>query len=156
MGWIPALAAAGKRRREQREEREMIQQLQRDDPQGIHEYKVLRSHTLAFAREARLRSILDEEARAGWEMAAKLDAGRLMLRRPRTCRDADALLPADVDPYRISVDPNVPMIAGLVIAVILALVLLGGVLGKRAAGPAIIIMIGIIVIAAVLLIRGRR
>jgi hypothetical protein len=133
-----------------------IERLQRDDPQGLYEYKVLRSHSFAFASESRLRAELEQEAQAGWEMVAKLDNWRLMLRRQRSQGQADAALPPGVDPYRVTVDTNIPMIAALVILVILVLALLGLMPGMTAVIPVAIAVVGLIALAVAVLVRARQ
>jgi hypothetical protein len=156
MGWIPAVAAAAKKRREEKEEAEMIQQLQREDPEGLNEYKVLRSYRFAFGREARLREVLDEEAQAGWEMVAKLDNGRLMLRRRRSEREADAVRPPGIDAYRTTVDTNLPLLAGLVALVVLVLALLGVMSGLTSAVLAVLVAAGVVVLLLAVVMSSRQ
>jgi hypothetical protein len=51
------------------------------------EFKILRSATTQFRDPVRLRSILEEEARAGWTMIEKFDDTRVRLKRPASARD---------------------------------------------------------------------
>lgn len=157
MGWIPAIAAAAKKRREQAEEEKLIKELQEGDSQGIYEYKVLRSYRFAFAGETRLRAVLDEEAHAGWEMVAKLDSGRLMLRRRRSDRSLDAALPPGVDAYRTVVDSNIALMVGLAIGVVLLVLLLLGLMRTTAMVlPVVIVLLGIVVLAFAVAVRSQH
>jgi hypothetical protein len=119
MGYMtPIIAAAAKRRAEEqeREELAMIERLSQEDGEGRYEYKILRSYSNAFRNPERRRQILNEEARAGWEMVAKLDNARLVVRRPRTAADRPI---QGIDPYRTAVDTNVWMMIGPLMALIL-------------------------------------
>ena len=87
MGYMVPLIAAAAKRREQEQEKEelaMIERLAQDDGEGRYEYKILRSYSNAFRNPERRRQILNEEARAGWEMVATLDNARLIVRRPHS------------------------------------------------------------------------
>jgi hypothetical protein len=127
MGWMPAAAAAAKRRRNEKQEREIIERLSREDVGARLEFKILRSYGSVFSNEEKTRSLLDRESRAGWELAARLDSSRLVLRRPVARRNSDAeLRSAGLDPYRSVVDPEFPLIiVGVVVVVIIAAPLLG-------------------------------
>jgi hypothetical protein len=98
MSAAAAAAAAARRRREQEEE-EMT--LMNTDPSGATEYKIIRSATGAFKHPDKFRAALDEEARAGWELAEKFDNSRARLRRSIECRARDAGL--GHDPYRTQI-----------------------------------------------------
>lgn len=74
------------------------------DPSGAVEYKIIRSAGKVFKDPAKFRAALAEEARAGWELAEKLDDGRARLRRPVACREQDAGL--EQDAYRTQVGPG--------------------------------------------------
>jgi len=63
-----------------------------------YEYKIIRSATAAFKRPEKFRAMLDEEARAGWELFEVFDHCRVRLRRSVACRQRDAEL--SQDPYR--------------------------------------------------------
>jgi hypothetical protein len=57
-------------------------------PQDIAEnweFKILRSAASQFRNPAWLRSILEEEARAGWIMIEKFDNSRVRLKTARQC-----------------------------------------------------------------------
>ena len=72
------------------------------------EYKIVRSAftqtfkpDLAFSTPARLRNLLEEEAKSGWELMEKFDDFRIRLSRPASCRLHDpSLLKKGVDPYK--------------------------------------------------------
>lgn len=155
MGWIPALVAASQRR----EEQEAIEQLQREDVRNMYEYKILHSYRFDFASQARLRAILDEEAQAGWEMAAKMDESRLVLRRLRSSRHSDDLLPPGVDPYRSAVDANFALLviaSGIaLLAVILGFDLLASRQGIAAVIAAVVIVLAVGVAGLALRARWR-
>jgi hypothetical protein len=59
------------------------------------EFKILRSLTARFRDPARLKAILEEEARAGWTLVEKFDGGRVRLKRPASALSGDAALPFD-------------------------------------------------------------
>jgi hypothetical protein len=84
-----------KRQREQEEE-EMSAPT--TDPATGFEYKIIRSATGAFKHPDKFRAMLDEEARAGWELHELFDHCRVRLRRFVVCRQRDAEL--SQDPYR--------------------------------------------------------
>ena len=62
------------------------------------EYKIVQSNTPMFASRERLRDIMAEEARAGWDLVEKLDNYKLRFQRDISHRAHDAQL--DFDPYR--------------------------------------------------------
>jgi len=65
------------------------------------EYKTLHSQTPLFSDPERLRAILAEEARAGWDLVEKQDNYRIKLQRETSHRDNDGNL--DFDAYRSTV-----------------------------------------------------
>ena len=71
------------------------------DPSGTTEYKIIRSTTGAFKNPAKFRAVLEEEARAGWDLLEKLDDARVRLRRSVSWRQKDGEL--SQDPYRTKV-----------------------------------------------------
>ena len=132
MGAGAAAAAAAEARR--REEEEMSGYTDQDLSQGW-EFKFLRSGTAAFRKPDVLRAVLQEESRAGWVLLEKFDDGRLRFKRPVSAREKDALLPADVDPYRTRYGMHDGVIASLIIGGIFAVILaLIGVLSLLRAG----------------------
>jgi len=96
---VIALAAWALQQKLQLEEEEEVTPLSADQTAGF-EYKIMRSTFGSFKELAKLRAMLEEEARAGWEMFEKLDDGRVRLRRSVACRQRDADL--GQDPYRTS------------------------------------------------------
>jgi hypothetical protein len=116
------------RRLEEEEEEEM------SSPDAVeatrHEYKILRSATGAFRSPVKFSELLNEEARAGWELLEKLSDHRVRLRRHIKWRNDDARL--SQDPYRTRVGMSedaltlwvVTAVSAVIGAIILAAVLL--------------------------------
>jgi hypothetical protein len=87
-----------------------------ENPADDWEFKILRSATAKFHDPVWLRTILEEEARAGWTLVEKFDDARLRLKRPTSARARDAALPFDA--RRTSVGPGpayvlVPLLFGI-------------------------------------------
>jgi hypothetical protein len=120
---VVAILIAQKQKLQREEEEEVSTSADRTE----FEYKFLRSQFGAFKKPERLRAALAEEARAGWELVEKFDDNRLRLRRPVSCRAADA--DRDQDPYR-TLAPGDGAAVGrvLLIVLVVVLVILGGVL----------------------------
>jgi hypothetical protein len=93
-------AAAARRRREQQEEEEMTQYTSQELAEGW-EFKILRSSTGAFRAPVFLRTVLDEEQRAGWTLVEKFDNNRIRLKRLASARANDAASGSDA--YRTQV-----------------------------------------------------
>ncbi|HJZ92097.1 MAG TPA: hypothetical protein VKE40_14575, partial [Gemmataceae bacterium] len=93
---VVALAVWALKRQREQEEEEMTAPT--TDPAAGFEYKIVRSATAAFKRPDKFRAMLDEEARAGWELFEVFDHCRVRLRRSVACRERDAEL--SQDPYR--------------------------------------------------------
>lgn len=93
-------AAAAKMRRERQEEEELTPYTHKDLAEDW-EFKILRSVTSKFRDAAWLQTVLDEEARAGWQLVEKFDDARVRLKRPASARARDATL--GFDAYRTSV-----------------------------------------------------
>ena len=89
-------AAAIRRQLEREEEEEVIPH--HPDPSAPFEYKIIRSATGAFRNPAKFTALLEEEARAGWDLLEKLDDSRARLKREITWRQRDGEL--GQDPYR--------------------------------------------------------
>lgn len=101
MAWmIPIIVSEQEREDEDR----LLAALIAQDHEGRYEFKVLRGGPGTFRKPERLQEVLDEEARAQWEMAMKLDNARIVLRRPRTARARDTLSGAEVNPYRTDIN----------------------------------------------------
>lgn len=126
-GAVVAAAAAEKRRQMLLAEEEDMTEYTQDDLKSDWEFKIVRSDTAAFRKSEVLNELLEQEAQAGWVMLEKFDDSRVRFKRPRSARGKDALLPADVDPYRTQY--GIPSARYAVLAVtLLGLVLLGFVL----------------------------
>ncbi|MFM1897473.1 MAG: hypothetical protein RLZZ385_2547 [Pseudomonadota bacterium] len=65
------------------------------------EYKIVQSNTPMFASSARLKEIMAQEAKAGWDLVEKLDNYKLRFQRDISHRANDDSL--DFDPYRTQV-----------------------------------------------------
>lgn len=65
------------------------------------EFKIVRSSTSAFRTPAFLRTVLDEEQRAGWTLVEKFDDARIRLKRPAGARANDST--SGFDAYRTHV-----------------------------------------------------
>ena len=111
-----AAAAAEKLRRDREEEEEAMSFT--TGPSGDMEYKIIRSVTRAFKSPEKFRAILDEEARAGWDLVEKLDDGRARLRRSVAWRQKDGEL--SQDPYRIKVGMTEGVLALIIVASVLS------------------------------------
>ena len=92
-----AVAAAAAEQAKREEEQEMTPYTPQDAAEPW-EFKILRSAAGQFRDPVWLRSILEEEARAGWTMIEKFDNGRVRLKRLARARATDATL--GFDPYR--------------------------------------------------------
>lgn len=68
------------------------------------EYKVITSNTPMFSNTQKLKAILDEEAKAGWDLEEKLDSNKIRVSRDKSARDNDENCP--IDPYRTDVGVN--------------------------------------------------
>ncbi|MCG3124786.1 MAG: hypothetical protein GIKADHBN_03273 [Phycisphaerales bacterium] len=82
------------------------------------EFKILRSATGAFKKPEVLRSILEEEGRAGWVMIEKFDSQRVRLKRPAAARSGDSAL--GFDPYRTTVGISEGLLTLMIIGCTLA------------------------------------
>jgi len=96
----PAAAAAAAARRRREEEEEQMTPYSREELENDWEFKIIRSQTGSFRSQAALQKLMDEEARAGWQLVEKFDNSRVRFKRPRSARQRDSQLPAGVDPYR--------------------------------------------------------
>lgn len=161
MAWMTPIIIASARRRE---EEELLEQLKRDDPSGKWEFKIVHGTLGIFNNVQRLGQLQEEEALAEWEMIQMLDGERVVFRRARSARERDHLLEPGTDPYRTEYGTSsvallvVVMIVllGIMMAALFALMLPEG-NGSGAAIPAVLIMIGLVVLGAVVIAaRVRR
>ena len=65
------------------------------------EYKVITSQTPMFSDTAKMQEVLDQEARAGWQLLEKQDNYKIRLQREISHRENDKTL--DADAYRTTV-----------------------------------------------------
>jgi hypothetical protein len=100
-GAVAASAAAAARMRRERQEEEELTPYTHKDLAEDWEFKILRSVTGKFRDAAWLQTVLDEEARAGWQLVEKFDDARVRLKRPASARARDSTL--GFDAYRTSV-----------------------------------------------------
>jgi hypothetical protein len=126
-GAAAAAAAAAAALRMRQEEEELTSYGPQDLSEGW-EFKILRSSTSAFKNPERLKSVLAEEAAAGWTLVEKFDNGRIRLKRPVSARAGDHAL--GFDPYRTSIgmtDGKLGlMIAGIIVVAMLLVILIVG------------------------------
>ena len=85
----------------------------REDLHEDWEFKILRSMTGAFKKPETLRTVLEEEARAGWVLVEKFDNSRIRLKRPATAGKGDPHI--GFDPYRTYVGTSEGQFALIVI-----------------------------------------
>ena len=100
MAGAGAAAAAAAAQRRMEEEEEQMTPYSREELENDWEFKIIRSQTGTFRKQAALQKLMEEEARAGWQLVEKFDNSRVRFKRPRSARQRDSQLPAGVDPYR--------------------------------------------------------
>jgi hypothetical protein len=129
MGWIggvtggaTAAIAAANAAKNREEETAMLDMLKHQNS-ADWEYKIVRSALFGFDRKEKIREMLEQEARAGWSMAAKLDGDRVVLKRPVAMRDHDHLLGDDIDPYRTDYGGQAVIMVSIVTGITLLLML---------------------------------
>ena len=114
-----AAAAEAKRRRE--EEEEEMTSYTREELENDFEFKIVRANTAAFGKPANFAKLLEEEARAGWQLVEKFDNNRVRFKRPLRARQRDATLPPGVDPYRVHYGMSENAYGGIIALVILGI-----------------------------------
>ena len=114
-------AAHAEEMRRQMQEEEELTSYRAAELALDYEFKILRSAMGSFRRPACLQRVLDEEARAGWQLVEKFDDSRLRLKRPASARQRDGKL--GFDPYRTYVGFTPTALSVLIIAGCTALVL---------------------------------
>jgi hypothetical protein len=118
-----------KKQLEREEEEEVTTHV--SDPAAV-EYKIMRSNG-AFGRPDKFRAMLEEEARAGWELFELLDHSRVRLRRPTACRARDAELTQD--PYRARYGSGeAKVVLAVLLGVLIAMALIAVVVAIAMAG----------------------
>ncbi len=116
-GIAGATAAAAARKRQEQEEEEMT--AYPPEELGKYEYKIVRANWGVFGNPAKFNLLLQEEARAGWELVEKFDNERVRFKRPLSARERDSLLPVGVDPYRSHYGMPPLLFALLLVAIVL-------------------------------------
>lgn len=126
-----AAAAAAAAEAARREEEEMTT-YDRTDVDGDWEFKILRSTTGVFRDREKLQRILEEEARAGWELVEKFDNQRVRLKRRTSHRENDDLL--EFDAYRTHAGMSEAKLALVILGTIFGVLTLGGIIIALAVG----------------------
>jgi hypothetical protein len=138
-----------------------------DSPSGDWEFKIVRSNSAAFRDPEVLKTLVEEEARAGWVMLEKFDDSRVRFKRPRSARTRDAFLPDDVDPYRTQYGGHAARRA-ILVSIVLGILLLGGAVsffvaadsdstdGWALAAQIPVILIAVLGVAMLLVAKLRR
>lgn len=85
-----------KRRRQQEEDRRYAV----NDLEAGWEFKIVRTYIGTFRNPKMLQKLVDEEARAGWELLELFDDSRVRFKRRRSEKAKDVLLPPGINPYR--------------------------------------------------------
>jgi hypothetical protein len=123
-GIIAAQAAQAGLRRMLAEEEKMTG-YSNEDLEGDWEFKILRANSAAFRKPEDFRKVLEEEARAGWELVEKFDNSRIRFKRRVSSRRHDEqLLSSGVDPYRVQYGPSLILYRLFFILVALSVVAL--------------------------------
>ncbi|MDP6850402.1 MAG: hypothetical protein QGH51_08585 [Planctomycetota bacterium] len=106
-------------------EEEQMTQYTQAELEGGWEFKFLRSNGNIFLKPEKRAEILNQEARAGWELVEIFDGRRIRLKRPSSAKKKDQAL--DFDPYRTNIGMSSdPLGASLALGLLL-LVAVGGV-----------------------------
>ena len=124
-----AAAAAKRRRMMFAEEEEDMARYTQDDLGNDWEFKIVRSESGAFRKPEVLKTLLQEEARAGWVMLEKFDDRRIRFKRARSACNRDALLPPGLDAYRTRYGSPTAQYAVLIGMLIMLALLAFGALG---------------------------
>ena len=119
MAWMAPIAAAA---HQKQEEATMLKKLMDADPDGRFEFKIIRGGINAFRNQDYLLQVLDKEMQGSWELAEKIDNGRVVLRRGINSKLQDEHLDADYDPYGVNYGSG----NSNAVAILLGLVLLVG------------------------------
>jgi hypothetical protein len=121
MAWIGPVVGAGAATAaaaQQAEEDECIWQLEQElGPEW--EFKVVRSLGGGFRGLDALREVMEAEAEADWEIAHKIDDGRLIFKRQVLAQYDDHLRKPHVKPYREYYGRSYAIVVALLIGVLL-------------------------------------
>ncbi len=118
-GAIAASTAAGIAAELMRQEEEEMTAYDKDDLDGW-EFKIIRSNTGKFKKSEAIKTLCQEESKAGWEMVEKFDDNRIRFKRRIENRNRDAQ--SQIDPYRTRVGIGDAKLAFVIIASIAAAV----------------------------------
>lgn len=124
-----AAQAANEQRKRQRKEEEEMTPYTREELDDGWEFKIIRSPSPVFRKPEVLAALLDEEALAGWELVEKFDNRRIRLKRPRSARAKDQMLPPGFDPYRTQFGVSRQTMSALLVLILLGLMVLLALLG---------------------------
>ena len=120
-------AALEHERQKQAEEEEKMTRYTSEDIEDGWEFKIVRSTFGAFRKPEVLRTLVEEESQAGWELLEKFDDYRVRFKRPINARKNDIMLPDYIDPYRTQYGSLGNRSALIVVGLITALLLAAGV-----------------------------
>ncbi len=118
-----AAIAAAAAEMQRREEEGMTPYTARDLAEDW-EFKIVRSSFPTFRDPAKLRAVLDEEARGGWVLVEKFDDQRIRLKRPAGTKTLEGEFAEGYDPYRTTI-----LMAPRTVVIIAAITLCIGALG---------------------------
>ena len=154
-----AAIAAAKHAEKMRKEEEQMATYGKEDLDGW-EFKIVRTNTEYFRKPENLRKVIEEEAKAGWEMVEKFDNSRVRFKRKTDMRKNDQFL--DIDPYRTQLGmgsgPMVALILGIIAAATGIIVFAVGKTSGEFDFPITALMIGILLITVLvaLIIKKSR
>ena len=120
---IQAAQIAAEEEKQLQDEEETMTTYSSEDLADDWEFKILRSATSAFKKPEVLRSILDQEAKAGWILVEKFDDTRVRLKRPASAKRDDRHL--GFDPYRTQIGMPGAILGFAIVFTVIALVLVG-------------------------------
>lgn len=96
-----------------------------------YEYKIIRNQLGAFGKPEKLRQILAEEAKAGWEFLEKFDNNRIRLKRRVEWRERDGEIPWD--PYRTTIGISDTKLVFVILGIVFGGIALVGIIAAIAA-----------------------
>ena len=95
-----AAHAAAEAKKQRDYEEEHMSGYSAEELRGDWEFKIIRSATSVFKRPEVMNAVLQEEQVGGWELVEKFDDGRIHLKRAKSARENDAMLPRGYNAYR--------------------------------------------------------
>lgn len=110
---VAATAAAAAAEKARKEEEELTKYNQ-EDLDGW-EFKIFRSSMGKFKNYEFIKTLCEQEAKAGWEMVEKFDNYRIRFKRNIEHRINDRHL--GFDPYRITIGVNKGLVIGIILGV---------------------------------------